>query len=131
MARPELTEAQRQILAAQRETLEQHLATRMTQLGLPVWRTQYEWHGSRRWRADFAWPGYRLLVEVDGGTWSRGGLPSHASAAGIARDMQKGNDAALSGWTLLRFDSRMVESDEALDVITRWLTWKGTQDAPP
>lgn len=121
-----LTEAQRAILKAEREVLEQHLATRMTQHGgIPAWQAQYRWHPDHEWRADFAWPDYGLMVEVDGGTWSRRGLPSHSSGAGIARDMHKANEAALSGWQLLRFDSRMVRDDHAVDAIARWFRLRG------
>ena len=43
------------------------LETQIRAVGLPPPVTEYRFHPERRWRADFAWPEKKLLVEVDGG----------------------------------------------------------------
>lgn len=68
----------------------------------------------RRFRSDFVWPDDRLVVEVEGGTWSRG---RHTRGSGFHRDCEKYNALTLLGWRVLRFDSQMVNDGTALGVI--------------
>ena len=56
-------------------------------------------HG-RKFRADFAWPAARLLVEVQGGAWSG---QAHGSITGVLADIERLNIAMLNGWRVLRF----------------------------
>lgn len=78
---------------------------------------EYRFHPVRKWRFDFAWPTIKLALEIDGGTWA--GKASHASGSGIARDMEKINEAILLGWRVLRSTSGMVKSGEALNLVRR------------
>lgn len=52
----------------------------------------------RRWRFDFAWTGERLALEVQGGVWVQG---KHGRGAGIVKDNEKRNAAAVLGWRVL------------------------------
>lgn len=49
----------------------------------------------RRFRADFAWPDRKLIVEVEGGTFTRG---RHVRPLGFEHDCTKYNLAALQGF---------------------------------
>ena len=64
-----------------------------------------------------------LLIEVQGGTWIKGG---HTTGKGLARDYQKNNLAVLAGWRVLYFDAEMVTSGKALATIQRALTPPGS-----
>jgi very-short-patch-repair endonuclease len=68
------------------------------------------------WRADFAWPEYKLMVEVDGGEFVQGrhnrGGPRYQD------DLRKGNRAAILGYTVLHFSTGMM--DEAITTIEEW-----------
>jgi very-short-patch-repair endonuclease len=71
----------------------------------------------RRYRFDFAfvsgkWQGKMLLIEINGGTHSKGG---HSSYLGIKRDYEKSNLAVKYGWKVLQFDADMVKSGQALE----------------
>jgi very-short-patch-repair endonuclease len=68
---------------------------------------------SRRFRrtADIAFHDEKVVVEINGGTWV---MSKHTSGTGLRRDYEKGNDAALTGWLTLRFDSSHVKSGYAL-----------------
>lgn len=68
------------------------------------------------YRFDFAWPQHDpvILLEVEGGIWTNG---AHARGAGITRDIDKANRAALAGWLLIRATSDHVKSGRAL----RWI----------
>jgi very-short-patch-repair endonuclease len=76
---------------------------------------EYVFSESRRWRFDFAWPTWKLAVEVEGGT--KFGKSRHSRGSGFVNDCRKYNAAALDGWRVLRFTTEMVESGEAIDTI--------------
>ena len=82
--------------------------------GIGGWVTEFRFHPKRRFRFDFAWPGTKLAVEVDGGTWIGG---RHTRGAGFERDCRKINLGVVAGWRVLRFTADMVHSGEALTVI--------------
>ena len=71
--------------------------------GLPKPVTELEFHPKREWRFDFAWPKYKLALEVEGGIHSGG---RHTQPAGFLGDMEKYNSAAVLGWRVLRFTPR-------------------------
>lgn len=54
----------------------------------------------REFRFDFAWPDYKLAVEIDGGIWSKG---RHTRGSGFQKDCWKLNLATLNGWRILRY----------------------------
>ncbi len=85
---------------------------------LPMPAREFRAIEGRRYKWDFAWPesGCRLLVEVQGGTFSKKRL-GHSTGMGINRDNEKGNVATLNGWRTLSFDAKQVASGQAL----RWL----------
>jgi len=84
----------------------------------------------RRWRADFAIPNHRLLIEVDGGN-RLAVIGKNGKAVAIGRhtqdaDMEKLNEAAILGWRILRFSPAMVKSGVALQTIERFLGLKNS-----
>ena len=56
----------------------------------------------RLFRFDFAWPEYRVAVELDGGVWK----PSsgHRSPSGITADHEKDFIAQYMGWFVIRIN---------------------------
>lgn len=60
----------------------------------------------RGWRFDFAFPWHRVAVEVDGGQFLHQG-GAHGA------DREKRNSAAIIGWRVLYFDTRMLENPDA------------------
>ncbi len=105
---------------------EETLALHIDALGLPRPEREYQFHPTRKWRFDFAWPDSNLAVEVEGGVWTAG---RHTRGSGFVADLDKYNQATLLGWMVLRFSTAMVESGDALDMIEavlmpkRLLTW--------
>ena len=97
-------------MSALEELLERHI--KLT--GIPAPAREYRFHPRRRWRFDFAWPLYRIAVEVDGGIYCRG---RHVRGKGFERDAEKGNAAVLAGWRVLHFTPRMVRSGLAVQAI--------------
>ena len=72
----------------------------------------------RKWRADFAFPEHKLLVEIEGGVWTRG---RHVRGQGFVNDCEKYNMATLLGWRVLRFVPQWVDDGTALRMIERAL----------
>ena len=64
-----------------------------------------------------------LLIEIQGGTWSRG-KSGHTSGAGVRRDCEKLNLATLHGWRVLAFTSDMVHDLTALNTVLQIITQK-------
>ena len=75
----------------------------------------------RRWRFDYAWPDYKIALEVEGGAWTHG---RHTRGSGFVNDMEKYNTAILAGWIVLR-----VTPDQLLthgpDLVKQALTMTG------
>ena len=74
----------------------------------------------RRFRFDLGYLGLRprLLIECEGGTWTKGG---HSTGGGIARDCTKSNLAQLEGFRVLRFTADQIEDGSAVAQIRRAL----------
>jgi very-short-patch-repair endonuclease len=94
--------------------LEDLFAFQLDSAGLTGYVREYQAIPGRRFRFDFAWKKERLLVEINGGTYSKG---AHSTGTGINRDYEKGNLAVLNGWRVLSFDTKMVKSGAALEVV--------------
>jgi len=94
--------------------LEEVLAFQIKAKRLPPPDREYPAIPGRRFRFDFAWPIEKLLVEVQGGTWIKGG---HSTGAGIARDCEKGCIAVVQGWRVLHVTRDQIEAGKAI----RWI----------
>lgn len=68
----------------------------------------------RKYRYDFACTSKRILVEIQGGTYSKG---AHARPLGIARDYLKCNLAQRHGWRIYQFDREMITNGTAVQFI--------------
>ena len=103
--------------------LEAELALQIKALGLPEPIREYQAIKGRKFRFDFAWldPEHRLLVEVNGGTYTKG---AHSTGQGIRRDYEKCNLATLAGWRVLSFDGKSVKDGTAVEVIRKALEAK-------
>jgi len=61
-------------------------------------REQFYFDMGRRWRFDFAWPAYRVAVELHGGEHSGG---RHTTGVGLIADCEKMRAAILRGWVVM------------------------------
>jgi len=94
--------------------LEEKLAFQMKVLKIPEPIRELKFHPTRKWRVDFAWPDYRLVVEVEGGIHSGG---RHVRGTGFEKDVEKYNNLTILGWKLLRAIKKSIDSwDMALSV---------------
>ena len=98
--------------------LEAELALQIRALGLPEPVREYRAIKGRKFRFDFAFIDAKLLIEVNGGTYTKG---AHSTGQGIARDYEKANLATLDGWRVLMFDGKAVKNGEAVETIRKAL----------
>lgn len=75
----------------------------------------------RRFRWDIAFKEKRLLIEVNGGIWHKGG---HSTGKGITRDCEKNNLAVLLGYRCLAVTADHIKSGQALKWILEALEQK-------
>lgn len=68
-------------------------------LPLPVF--EYQFHPTRQWKIDAAWPEYKLAVEIEGGIYMGRGT-GHRSITGFEAGLEKYNQLAIEGWFLIR-----------------------------
>lgn len=91
--------------------LEATFSLQLQALGAPGAHREYQFHPTRRFRFDYAWPDRMLAVEIEGGTWARG---RHTRGKGFAADCEKYSMAAILGWRIVRATADQVYSGEAL-----------------
>lgn len=60
----------------------------------------------RPYRGDFVWPDARVVVELQGATWTVG---AHSTGSGIERDAQKALTAVVDGWVVIPLTRTMLE----------------------
>jgi very-short-patch-repair endonuclease len=66
---------------------------------------EYKFHPVRRWRADYAIPNFKILIEIEGGVWVKG---RHTRGSGYIKDMEKYNAAGIMGYTILRYTPQQI-----------------------
>lgn len=90
-------------------SLEETADRLMRERGLKFVREHRGWHPERGWRFDFAFPEVKIAVEIEGGVeWKGSGR--HTTPPGFDEDCRKYNEAAILGWTVLRFTRRMLHT---------------------
>lgn len=81
------------------------------------WVAEHTFHPSRKWRFDYAFPAAKIALEIDGGTWRKGGGAHRGK--GFLRDLEKGREAVILGWAVLRFTPQEISNGTALEVLER------------
>jgi very-short-patch-repair endonuclease len=74
----------------------------------PAPEREQVFHVKPRWRADFMWRDKKIIVEIEGGTWSNG---AHVRGLGYTKDCKKYNAAQSLGYKVFRATSDMLKQD--------------------
>jgi very-short-patch-repair endonuclease len=99
-------------------SLEWTFAAMMLDSGLRDWVEEYQFDRDRKFRFDFAWPGLRVAVEVEGGNFVFG---RHTRGKGFETDCEKYNLATLQGWSVFRFTEKHVNDGSGVDLVKKAL----------
>lgn len=92
------------------------LACRINGDWMPLPLREHRFHPTRKWRFDFAWPGIKLAVEVEGSV--------HRIKGRFHADPEKHNAAVLLGWRLLRFTRQQIHSHQAIETIAQAMGYR-------
>jgi len=88
---------------------------------VPYYMSQYQFRyiNKNHWRPDYCWPDYKLIVEIEGGLFIRGG---HSRGAGYRKDIIRYNTFTELGYTVYRFMPEMLplQSCYAIDIIEKF-----------
>lgn len=87
-------------------------------VGLPEPVPEHRFHPERRWRFDWAWVPQRVALEQEGAVWVNG---RHTRGAGVIKDMEKYNAAAVAGWKVLRATPQQIAAGDVLPMIAEAL----------
>lgn len=83
---------------------------------------EYQFCPDRKWRSDFAWPDYGLLLEIHGGAFSGGG---HTRGAGFRNDLEKANEAVRLGYRVVALLPEQLGTRYCFELISDCLRWGG------
>lgn len=99
------TDAEKKLKKAQREQVrlghQRLLLLHLEAAKLPKPVFEYQFHQTRKWKIDAAWPEYKLAVEVEGGIYGKKG-GGHRSISGFEANLEKYNRLSIEGWFLIR-----------------------------
>lgn len=97
--------------------------------GLPVPVKEFRFHPQRKWRFDFCWahPALRFALEVEGAVWTHG---RHTRGSGFVKDIEKYNEAALLGWSVLRCTPKELNNGQAIELVRRMIEAKQKWNNP-
>ncbi len=103
------------------QSLEDQFAEHVERYGLPEPIRQFKFDDTPvDWRWDFGWPQYKLLVEINGGIYQNPPT-GHRSVRGLVRDYAKLNAATQRGWWSMTFETKAVESSEAVRTVEEFI----------
>ena len=91
--------------------LEAQFYAQVESSGLPLPARQVRICGHR---ADFCWVPQRIVVEIQGGTWTQG---AHVRGVQYAKDRLLSNLRQLAGWMVMEFTGDHLNHDEALPLV--------------
>lgn len=77
---------------------------------------EFKFNAKRRWRFDFAYPGLKIAIEIEGGIYSKG---RHIRGKGFENDCEKYNTATSDGWHILRIPSHRLHEQETIELIKK------------
>lgn len=123
----------------------------MRAAGLPTPEVEYIFAPDRLWRFDYAWPPFRLALEIEGGVFGRliivtsgyerrngksiplepgtrlrlGGR--HNDGAGLQGDCEKYNRAAILEWMVIRATTTMVRDGHAITALREAFVARGLE----
>jgi very-short-patch-repair endonuclease len=86
---------------------------------VPAFEKQLRFNPSRKWKSDFGWKDYKLLVEIEGGVYTNG---RHVRGSGFEKDCEKYNSAVLDGWKILRFGPNHVKNGSAIATVVKFFS---------
>jgi hypothetical protein len=83
---------------------------------LPEAEFVFDQENDREWRFDYAWPRWKVALEIQGGTFVNG---RHSRGPALRREYEKHNAAVVQGWHVLYALSGEVMTPAMIDTLKR------------
>jgi very-short-patch-repair endonuclease len=83
---------------------------------------EFTFHAVRKWAFDYAIPGVKLAIEIEGGLWNFG---RHNRGRGFQDDLDKYNSAASLGWTVFRFSTEDILKGKEIAYLREFFRYTG------
>lgn len=74
---------------------------------------EHQFDPARKWKSDFAHVEAKVLIELEGGTWSGG---RHTRGRGYQNDCEKYNRAHELGWVVQRLTGKMITTKNLTEI---------------
>lgn len=78
---------------------EQIFFKKLNDNGIEMPEKEFVFHKKRKWRFDYCFVKLGIAIEIEGAVWQNG---RHTRGSGFIKDMEKYNEAAIYGYSLLR-----------------------------
>ena len=88
--------------------------------------SEHQFHPTRKWRMDFAYPNILIGIEIEGLVYD-GGISRHTNNEGYKEDARKYNSAAVLGWLILRFTPDQLNKTETFEIIKQAFSLRESQ----
>ena len=98
LAKKQASKAKSDAITSKMRLLNDRFQTKLVALNI-AYQTEYQFHPTRKWRADYFFPSANLALEIEGGAFTNG---RHTRGKGFIADMEKYNAMTLQGIKLLR-----------------------------
>jgi len=79
---------------------------------------EYRFCPSRKWRADYCFVDQKLIIEIEGGAFTKG---RHTRGKGYINDMEKYNAMTVLGYRLLRYTPQQKLKTSTIEQIKQVL----------
>ena len=79
-------------------------------LGVNGLTQEHQFHKSRKWRFDVAWPEIKVAFEYEGVFSDKS---RHTTATGLSNDCEKYNQAQIDGWLVIRATAITIRTGKA------------------
>lgn len=109
-------------MARNRQSQGVNLAAVFAGVGLPRPAQEVEFHPSRKWRWDLAWPDHLVALERQGGTWAGG---RHTRGQGYRDDAEKLAHGQVLGWLVIYATADMLADGSAFSLVRLALESRG------
>lgn len=108
---------------AKKDKTSQHLIffSLLDSVGIKRPKPEVQFHPTRKWRFDYAWPDQKIALEVEGGAFIGG---RHTSGAGFIQDMEKYNAAGVLGWRIFKVVPKELCRTATIDLLKQIIIYK-------
>lgn len=121
-------EARRASAASKKESQKQRLCrtfeATLENAGLPIGEREVQFAPPRRWRADYLYPTEKVIVELHGGIWSKGG---HVRGLQFMKDREKVLAAQLLGYLVVEVGTNHAEDGTGAAWVKQALQARGKE----